>query len=176
VKEHTSRNVWTKDPHGGRYRLCSGPAAKSGFDALTERADGTPLKVDLGYEKTQSGLTSNFVGNHMTQGAIDLVQADLARKDRRHEQAKLQNYMTMYHPPKRITGAVAGSASTASNEVGQGKVIGVMESDGSHGGGEGQAPVSLKDLRRAIRQQRDAKKPGDGLLYDPAVFMPQLTK
>ncbi len=31
----------------------------------------------LGYERTELGPTTNFVGNHMTQGAIDLVQADL---------------------------------------------------------------------------------------------------
>ncbi len=33
----------------------------------------------------------------MTQGAIDLVQADLARKDRQHEQAKLQKYVHFPH-------------------------------------------------------------------------------
>jgi hypothetical protein len=36
-----------------------------------------PLQVDLGYERVKVGPTSNFVGNHMTQGAIDLVQAQL---------------------------------------------------------------------------------------------------
>lgn len=33
--------------------------------------------MELGYERVKVGPTSNFVGNHMTQGAIDLVQAQL---------------------------------------------------------------------------------------------------
>ncbi|KAG1656126.1 hypothetical protein FOA52_007825 [Chlamydomonas sp. UWO 241] len=32
----------------------------------------------LGYERIASGPTTNVVGNHMTQGAIDLVSAELA--------------------------------------------------------------------------------------------------
>ena len=40
-------------------------------------APHAPLQVDLGYERVKVGPTSNFVGNHMTQGAIDLVQAQL---------------------------------------------------------------------------------------------------
>lgn len=32
---------------------------------------------ELGYEKVEVGPTTNFVGNHMTQAAIDLVQAEL---------------------------------------------------------------------------------------------------
>lgn len=35
--------------------------------------------MELGYERAETGPTSNFVGNHMTQGAIDLVQAELER-------------------------------------------------------------------------------------------------
>jgi hypothetical protein len=35
--------------------------------------------VELGYEKAEIGPTTNFVGNHMTQGAIDLVQAELGQ-------------------------------------------------------------------------------------------------
>lgn len=34
-------------------------------------------QTELGYERVKVGPTSNFVGNHMTQGAIDLVQAHL---------------------------------------------------------------------------------------------------
>lgn len=34
-----------------------------------------------GYEKVEVGLTTNFVGNHMTQAAIDLVQAELESTD-----------------------------------------------------------------------------------------------
>jgi hypothetical protein len=45
-------------------------------------ANGPPpsvlhFQVELGYERVKVGPTSNFVGNHMTQGAIDLVQAQL---------------------------------------------------------------------------------------------------
>lgn len=37
------------------------------------------VQVELGYERVECGPTTNFVGNHMTQGAIDLVQAELER-------------------------------------------------------------------------------------------------
>ena len=36
--------------------------------------------MELGYEEAEVGPTSNFVGNHMTQGAIDMVQALLTMK------------------------------------------------------------------------------------------------
>lgn len=36
--------------------------------------------MELGYEEAEVGPTSNFVGNHMTQGAIDMVQALLNMK------------------------------------------------------------------------------------------------
>ena len=36
--------------------------------------------MQLGYHHVETGPTSNFVGNHMTQGAIDLVQAELGHK------------------------------------------------------------------------------------------------
>ena len=39
--------------------------------------DGT--RANAGYEKPMSGPTTNFVGNHMMQGAIDLVQSELVR-------------------------------------------------------------------------------------------------
>jgi hypothetical protein len=42
--------------------------------------------VELGYEEAECGPTSNFVGNHMTQGAIDLVQAELKRKPNSYPQ------------------------------------------------------------------------------------------
>lgn len=36
--------------------------------------------MELGYHfGVETGPTSNFVGNHMTQGAIDLVQAELGQ-------------------------------------------------------------------------------------------------
>ncbi|KAL0026662.1 hypothetical protein WJX79_002344 [Trebouxia sp. C0005] len=54
--KHHHKQLWTKDPHGGQYRKT----------------------IEPGYEKPKSGPTTNFVGNHMTQGAIDLVQAELS--------------------------------------------------------------------------------------------------
>ena len=45
---------------------------------LRARAAPTGPQMDLGYERCPKlGPTTNFVGNHMTQGAIDLVQAQL---------------------------------------------------------------------------------------------------
>ena len=73
--------VWTKDAHGGAYKISMGPGAKSGYDALEEKPDGTALIIEPGYEKPPTGATTNFVGNHMTQGAIDLAQDALTAPD-----------------------------------------------------------------------------------------------
>ena len=67
MEAHYHKNIWTKDPHGGRYRRSTGPDARSGYDALEETKDGSKVEPELGYEKPQIGPTSNFVGNHMTQ-------------------------------------------------------------------------------------------------------------
>ncbi|GMH40669.1 hypothetical protein BSKO_08573 [Bryopsis sp. KO-2023] len=50
---------------------CQVPPRDKSLDAL----------VELGYERVETGPTTNFVGNHMTQAAIDLVQADLEDLD-----------------------------------------------------------------------------------------------
>ena len=73
--------VWTKGAHGGKYKISMGPGARTGYDALEQNPDGSALTVAPGYEKPDSGATTNFVGNHMTQGAIDLVQNELTRPD-----------------------------------------------------------------------------------------------
>jgi len=78
-------SVWTKDPHGGPYRIDKGPGASKGYDALEQKSDGTLIERPAGYEKPQSGPTTNFVGNHMTQGAIDLVQYELTKTDPNQE-------------------------------------------------------------------------------------------
>ena len=58
--------------------MCSVQASNSeGYDSLTQTPNGRDKIMPFGYEKTELGPTTNFVGNHMTQGAIDLVQADL---------------------------------------------------------------------------------------------------
>ena len=75
------KRVWTKDAHGGAYRISTGPGARGGYDALEQLPDGRPRDVDPGYEKPATGPTTNFVGNHMTQGAIDLAQNALSRPD-----------------------------------------------------------------------------------------------
>ena len=74
-------SVWTKDPHGGEYRVDKGPGSRKGYDALEQQSDGRMIERPLGYEKPQTGPTTNFVGNHMTQGAIDLVQYELTKID-----------------------------------------------------------------------------------------------
>ena len=78
--------VWTKDAHGGKYSISTGPGARGGYDALEEHPDGTALVIEPGYEKPPTGATTNFVGNHMTQGAIDLAQDALTAPDRDSEQ------------------------------------------------------------------------------------------
>ncbi|KAI3438268.1 hypothetical protein D9Q98_000703 [Chlorella vulgaris] len=71
---HSRKQIWTKDAHGGPYKKVN---IDQGLDPLIQHPDGSNRKVDLGYERVKVGPTSNFVGNHMTQGAIDLVQAQL---------------------------------------------------------------------------------------------------
>lgn len=44
---------------------------------MTQHPDGRDKGLDAGYERPQCGPTTNFVGNHMTQGAIDMVQMQL---------------------------------------------------------------------------------------------------
>ncbi|KAK9862831.1 hypothetical protein WJX84_001247 [Apatococcus fuscideae] len=73
-QKHHHKQIWTKDPHGGPYKKASN---SQGYDPLMQTSDGRNKLMPLGYEKTELGPTTNFVGNHMTQGAIDLVQADL---------------------------------------------------------------------------------------------------
>ena len=102
--------VWTKEPHGGAYRR-AGPGARGGYDALEQLADGSARERELGFERPASGPTTNFVGNHMTQGAIDLVQAQLARRDPRQEEEAWRRYMHTYHPPKRIEADPAADGS-----------------------------------------------------------------
>ena len=56
--------VWTKGAHGGKYKISTGPGSRTGYDALEQNPDGTALTVAPGYEKPDSGATTNFVGNH----------------------------------------------------------------------------------------------------------------
>ena len=53
----------------------------TGYDALLQTPDGQMKAVQPGYEQPQAGPTTNFVGNHMTQGAVDLVQMQLQRRE-----------------------------------------------------------------------------------------------
>ncbi|KAK9829923.1 hypothetical protein WJX72_008670 [[Myrmecia] bisecta] len=76
-ERHYHRTIWTKDAHGGPYRKSN---AMTGYDPLLQLPDGQSKSVVCGYERAESGPTTNFVGNHMTQGAIDLVQAELMQK------------------------------------------------------------------------------------------------
>ena len=126
--------VWTKEPHGGAYRR-AGPGARGGYDALEQRADGSARERELGFERPASGPTTNFVGNHMTQGAIDLVQAQLARRDPRQEEEAWRRYMHTYHPPKRIEAAAGGSG-------------------GGGGGGAAPAPPPEREIPRFQWRQR----------------------
>lgn len=102
--------VWTKEAHGGKYKISTGPGSRSGYDALEQRPDGSIIAVEAGYEKPATGATTNFVGNHMTQGAIDLVQNELSRLDPSASlrQARLDAARgTVRQPPKLIArGAV----------------------------------------------------------------------
>lgn len=83
------KTVWDKKAHGGKYYISTGEK-KKGYDALEQTPDGTIIKREPGYEKPQSGHTTNFVGNHMTQGAIDLVQHELTRVDPKLKEERMR--------------------------------------------------------------------------------------
>ena len=83
------KTVWDKKAHGGKYYISTGEK-KKGYDALEQTPDGTIIKREPGYEKPQSAHTTNFVGNHMTQGAIDLVQHELTRVDPKMKEERMR--------------------------------------------------------------------------------------
>ena len=83
------KTVWDKKAHGGKYYISTGEK-KKGYDALEQTPDGTIIRREPGYEKPQSGYTTNFVGNHMTQGAIDLVQHELTRVDPKMKEERMR--------------------------------------------------------------------------------------
>ena len=83
------KTVWDKKAHGGKYYISTGEK-KKGYDALEQTPDGTIIKREPGYEKPQSGHTTNFVGNHMTQGAIDLIQHELTIVDPKMKEERMR--------------------------------------------------------------------------------------
>lgn len=120
------------------------------------------LQLELGFvHAVEVGPTSNFVGNHMTQGAIDLVQAELGQRPsmaKRMQQA--QNTVIRAPQPKLLEpvpgppprllmdGTEAGDCMAvtvqAEEELGIGPVVVVP----------GQRPPDLTELRKAVRRQR----------------------
>ena len=113
------RTIWTKDPHGGAYKVskqnvdpmkaqlgerlrrqqeelirqngdvyhnndgvmisCNASQCEGDKKIATRQQVVLPPQPDIGYEDVEKGPTSNFVGNHMTQGAVDLIQYQLRR-------------------------------------------------------------------------------------------------
>eukprot|EP00873_Tetraselmis_striata_P007689 jgi/Tetstr1/427953/TSEL_018027.t1 len=109
AEEHHHKEIWTKDPHGGSHRKY-GNDLTEGYDAL-EMPNGVAVTPDIGYEKPQSGPTTNFVGNHMTQGAIDLVQAQLGKEDDAHLLLRDQEYDRLFGKPKLLPTSQKPSAT-----------------------------------------------------------------
>ncbi|KAL0051137.1 hypothetical protein WJX82_002528 [Trebouxia sp. C0006] len=62
--KHHHKQLWTKHPHGGQYRKV----------VSAKKTEVTLQTIEPGYEKPKSGPTTNFVGNHMTQGCVHLPQ------------------------------------------------------------------------------------------------------
>ena len=89
----------------------AGPAAGDGRQVATIESSLPPQPTTLGYEEVAVGPTSNFVGNHMTQAAVDLVQYQLRRPDLEHERRKHLRYQQTYHPPRRVGAAAARPAA-----------------------------------------------------------------
>ncbi|CAK0784952.1 hypothetical protein CVIRNUC_008157 [Coccomyxa viridis] len=162
-KEHSHKHIWTKEPHGGRYR----DTFSHGYDALKERPDGKYLKVLPGYERPQCGPTTNFVGNHMTQGAIDLVQMEL-------QPAADPNVRLLELNPHVDTKLLALDSTEAASETGPGpQALPVQEyswqDKGSHihvrvtstGHVAGSTSIKISDTGFCLRytEQTNAAKP-----------------
>ncbi|EFJ45209.1 hypothetical protein VOLCADRAFT_94363 [Volvox carteri f. nagariensis] len=86
AERHHHRCIWVKEPHGGPYRKAvssRGPGA-SASSSSSARGSGTLAvsagvvrPAEPGYEVVEVGPTTNFVGNAMSAGAVDLVMAQL---------------------------------------------------------------------------------------------------
>lgn len=119
-------------------------------------------QLELGFlHGVETGPTSNFVGNHMTQGAIDLVQAELGQRPSMAKRLQQLQNTVIRAPQLRLIEQVPGPAPrllTDGAETGNG--------DGSAALGEqelrigpvvvvpGQRPPDLTELRNAVRRQR----------------------
>ncbi|XRB00743.1 HSP20-like chaperone [Pycnococcus provasolii] len=173
AEKHHHKQVWTKEPHGGAYKK-SGKGSTDGYDALEKPLGVKPKEqvvpwgthttdIEPGYEKPARGPTTNFVGNHMCQGAIDLVQSELTRRDPKHELNKLHNYQRTHWPPILLSRESAESVKALQDATGAAAApalptdakVAMESADG----------MDVAQMRRAIRYQRRNKKPGDGNLF-----------
>ena len=106
----------------------------------------------------ETGPTSNFVGNHMTQGAIDLVQAELGQKSPRtlrlqgsqlrpDEQLPIQQQQSSTARPMLIEQSDVHVVE-AVNPFDSGLVGPIIAVPG------GRPAPELAELRKAVRRQR----------------------
>ena len=91
-----------------------------GIDVFKQNLDGTEKRVELGFERVELGPTSNFVGNAMTTGAVDMVQALLQyrRKTPEISQKRSEDEGPRLLRGKEEIDAVAVAAASAMAEVG----------------------------------------------------------
>ena len=88
------------------HRLLQSQAdCATGYDALLQHPDGRDKEVVPGYERLHMGPTTNFVGNHMTQGAIDMVQMQLKSRPsvpQTYIEAAHGNGPSLQHEPRLL--------------------------------------------------------------------------
>lgn len=94
-----------------------------------------------GFEAPVSGPTTNFVGNHMTQGAIDLVQSDLKRRGEQQ-----------LRPPAAALPAPPGAQAVADAAPIDAPTVAVASAPR----GPAAEAALLRRLRAAVRQSRRA--------------------
>ena len=94
--------------------------------------------MELGFQHVEVGPTSNFVGNHMTQGAIDLVQAEL-EKGKKHSRMKKD--------PLTIEKCAFDSVTTNEDCSGNCRDVLKLETCPTQ-------PPDIDALRTALRRQR----------------------
>lgn len=122
------------------------------------------LQLELGYHfPVETGPTSNFVGNHMTQGAIDLVQSELGQKSAKTlrlqaaQQQSLPNQIPISplalpttrrtNPPKLLLKEDDIATIQVQNSSLEAEIAPIVAVQGGR-------PPDLTELRKAVRRQR----------------------
>ncbi|GLC33597.1 hypothetical protein PLESTM_000089900 [Pleodorina starrii] len=117
AEAHHHRDVWVKDPHGGPYRKALARGSGRGAAAGPLAVPDPRRPAEPGYEVVEVGPTTNFVGNAMSTGAVDLVLAQLEQL--RNHRGRPKGLPAPAHrtvPPALLAAATPAQPSTAASD------------------------------------------------------------